>query len=337
MSVYLYTGPEAGMRTDAVLAIKESMKKKFGQVEEYLFYAYETSPSEYIAILESESLFSSSTCVVVKGAEAIKKKDEVDSLLKWISLSASDAAVLILVSDEISVDSKIEKAIPQGNKKIFWEMSEDKTISWLNNYFSKNGYKITEEAASLIFDMLENNTETLKNECSRFFICFPKGHTIDSDDVDAILTHNREENAFSLFNTMSEEGEDPSRCLEKSLEILQKICLSKDSSSVLIIAGLASCFRKLIIWQKLAASGKTDDFNLKINGFSSKKMKAQYGRAARIWSQGQSLAILALLSSTDIDLRSGGALLEDVILQKMLYEIILKKGGRSATVFNDGI
>lgn len=337
MSVYLYTGPEAGMRNDAVLAIKESMKKKFGQVEEYLFYAYETPPSEYIAILESESLFSSSTCVVVKGAEAIKKKDEVDSLLKWISLSASDAAVLILISDEISVDSKIEKAIPQGNKKIFWEMSEDRTISWLNNYFSKNGYKITEEAASLIFDMLENNTETLKNECSRFFICFPKDHIIDSDDVDAILTHNREENAFSLFNTMSEEGEDPSRCLEKSLEILQKIRLSKDSSSVLIIAGLASCFRKLIIWQKLAASGKADDFNLKINGFSSKKMKSQYGRAARIWSQGQSLAILALLSSTDIDLRSGGALLEDVILQKMLYEIIFKKGGRSAIVFNDDI
>lgn len=337
MSVYLYTGPEAGMRNDAVLAIKESMKKKFGQVEEYLFYAYETPPSEYIAILESESLFSSSTCVVVKGAEAIKKKDEVDSLLKWISFSASDAAVLILISDEISVDSKIEKAIPQGNKKIFWEMSEDRTISWLNNYFSKNGYRITEEAASLIFDMLENNTETLKNECSRFFICFPKDHIIDSDDVDAILTHNREENAFSLFNTMSEEGEDPSRCLEKSLEILQKIRLSKDSSSVLIIAGLASCFRKLIIWQKLAASGKADDFNLKINGFSSKKMKSQYGRAARIWSQGQSLAILALLSSTDIDLRSGGALLEDVILQKMLYEIIFKKGGRSAIVFNDDI
>lgn len=337
MSVYLYIGPEAGMRNDAVLAIKESMKKKFGQVEEYLFYVYETPPSEYIAILESESLFSSSTCVVVKGAEAIKKKDEVDSLLKWISLSASDAAVLILISDEISVDSKIEKAIPQGNKKIFWEMSEDRTISWLNNYFSKNGYKITEEAASLIFDMLENNTETLKNECSRFFICFPKDHIIDSDDVDAILTHNREENAFSLFNTMSEEGEDPSRCLEKSLEILQKIRLSKDSSSVLIIAGLASCFRKLIIWQKLAASGKADDFNLKINGFSSKKMKSQYGRAARIWSKGQSLAILALLSSTDIDLRSGGALLEDVILQKMLYEIIFKKGGRSAIVFNDDI
>lgn len=337
MSVYLYTGPEAGMRNDAVLAIKESMKKKFGQVEEYLFYAYETPPSEYIAILESESLFSSSTCVVVKGAEAIKKKDEVDSLLKWISFSASDAAVLILISDEISVDSKIEKAIPQGNKKIFWEMSEDRTISWLNNYFSKNGYRITEEAASLIFDMLENNTETLKNECSRFFICFPKDHIIDSDDVDAILTHNREENAFSLFNTMSEEGEDPSRCLEKSLEILQKIRLSKDSSSVLIIAGLASCFRKLIIWQKLAASGKADDFNLKINGFSSKKMKSQYGRAARIWSQGQSLAILALLSSTDVDLRSGGALLEDVILQKMLYEIIFKKGGRSAIVFNDDI
>ena len=330
MATYLYTGPETGERNDAVSAEKESMKKKFGQLEEYLFYAYETSPAEYISILESDSLFSSSTCVVVKGADAIKKKDEIDMILKWISSSASDAAVLILVSDEISIDSKIEKAIPQTNKKIFWEMFEERKIPWLNSYFSKNGYKITESAASLILEMVENNTETLKNECSRFFICFPKDHAINTDDVEAILTHDREENAFSLFDALSEVNEEPSCRLEKALEILQKIRLSKDNSSVLIIAGLSSCFRKLVIWQKLAAAGKADDFNLKINGFSSKKMKTQYGRAARIWSQGQSLAVLALLSSADIEVRSGGALLEDVILQKMLYEIIFKKGGRSA-------
>ena len=118
---------------------------------------------------------------------------------------------------------------------------------------------------------------------------------------------------------------------EKSLEILQKIRLSKDNSSVLILAGLTSCFRKVVLWHKLKNEGKNDDFNLKINGFSGKTIKAQYERASKIWTSGQSTAILADLATTDMQIRSGGTLMEDVLLQKLLYEIIIKKGATCAS------
>ena len=72
------------------------------------------------------------------------------------------------------------------------------------------------------------------------------------------------------------------------------------------------------------------DFNLKINGFSSKKMKNQYSKASRIWTVGQVVAVLSLLSSADMNIRSSGTLLEDTLLQKLLYEIIIKKGGTSS-------
>ena len=259
--VYLFTGPEFGERNDAIENLKNSVSKKFGSVDNYLFYASETPVNEFMSVLQNESLFSEATFITVKNAETIKKKDEIEIILNWIKNVKSENAVLVLVSDEISVDSKIEKAVPSSNQKKFWEMYEDKKLPWLQNYFSKNGYTLTEDAGNLILSLIENNTQSLKAECSKFFICFPKGTKITEETVDKILTHTREENAFSLFDAMSNSQKTPQERFQNSLEILQKIRLSKENSSVMIIAGLSSCFRKLSLWHKLRLEGKNDDFN----------------------------------------------------------------------------
>ena len=329
-AVYLYTGPEAGERNEAVQAITDSLKKKYGEIEEYHYYASETPVAEFMSILQNESLFASASCVTVKNAEVIKKKEDIEIINRWISSNPSDTNTLILTSDEISIDSKIDKAVPAANKKVFWEMFDNQKVPWIQNFFRKNGFSITEEACQDILEMLENNTEVLKNECSRFFILFPKGQQITSENVEAVLSHTREENAFSLFEAMADDTKNQTERFEKALTILQKIRLSKESSSVLVLAGLTSCFRKLLLWHKLRVQGQTDDFNLKINGFSSKKLKNQYSKAARIWTSGQTSAILADLANSDMEIRSGGSLLEDIVLQKLLYEIIIKKGASTA-------
>ncbi|MBQ5997917.1 MAG: DNA polymerase III subunit delta [Treponema sp.] len=329
--VYLFTGPETGGQNESVQKIKASLKKQFGEIEEYSFFAMETTTAEFLTVLQNESLFAAATCVVVKNAEVIKKKDEVELLLNWIETASSPANVLILLSDEISIDSKIEKAVPPSNKKIFWELFETDKIAWINSFFKKNNRSITADAVSLILEMVENNTAVLKNECSRFLVLFPEGHQISADDVDSVLYHSREENAFSLFAQMADSSADPESRLAKSIEILQKIRLSKENSSFMIIAGLASCFRKLSLWIKLKSEGMTDDFNLKKNGFTSSKQKTQYSSASKIWTAGQVTAILAVLASGDMAIRSGGSALEDVLLQKMIYEIIIKKGAACAS------
>jgi DNA polymerase III subunit delta len=327
--VYLYTGPEFGDRNAAVEKIRLAVKKTFEFVDEYLFYATETPVAEVITLLQSGSLFSNAVFIVFRGAESIKRKDDVDMIASWVKTVTKDSAILVLVSDEISVDQKIDKVVPASNKKVFWEMFEDRKIPWLQGFFSQNGYTVGEDAAENILDMVENNTEELRSECSRFFLCYPKGREITSDDVDAILSHNRDESAFTLFNEMTLHNELPSK-LENSLAILQKIRLSKDCSSVMILSGLTVCFRRLAVWQKLHATGKTDDFSFKINGFSSKKARTQYNEASHMWSLGQTAAILALISLTDMEIRSGGTLLEDLLLQKLIYEIVIKKGSLNA-------
>lgn len=333
--IYLYYGPEFGERDDAVNSVKKTLKKKFGTIDEHLFYLQETPFGQIMTILQSGTLFSDGVCVVCKGAELLSKKDDIAMISEWLKTEPEESSALILVSDEIKIDSKLEKLVPSQNQKKFWEKFDNEKAPWLKNFFEKNGYRLNQDAAELIIDMIENNTQSFKNECSRFFIIFPKGHTVTIEDVEAVLTHNREENAFTLFNQISQSSDSVQKRFESGISILQKIRLSKDSSPVMIIAGLTSCFRKLALWHKISENGMPDSFTLKTNGFSSVLMQKQYKSAAKIWTVGQTAAILAVLASADMEIRSGGTFLEDVLLEKMLYEIILKKGAAISTAEYD--
>lgn len=319
-SIFLFTGPEFGLRDEAIAEVKKNQQKQFGEIEEHLFYLVESPFTQVMTILQSGTLFSDGVCVICKNAELLKKKEDIQLVSAWLE-NADFSTILILVSDEITVDAKLEKLIPPSNRKKFWEMFENKKVEWVTNYFSKNGYIIKSNVVHLILDLVENNTQALKEECSRFFVCFPKQHEITEKDVEEVLSHNREENVFTLFNVLCSVKDSPNKRLEKGLEILQKIRLSKENSSVVIIAGLTSCFRKLVLWHKNGEQA--------IHGTMLQK---QYRDASQIWSLAQATSILANLASADMYCRENGSQLEDVVLQKLLYEIVIKNGVQLATL-----
>ena len=49
--VYLYNGPEFGLRGEAIDKVKASLKKKYGDVDEHLYYLVETPLAEVLNIL----------------------------------------------------------------------------------------------------------------------------------------------------------------------------------------------------------------------------------------------------------------------------------------------
>ena len=214
------------MRDEAAEAVVKSLKKKFGEVEEHVYYLSETSIGQVLSVLDNGNLFASATCVICKNAELLKKKEDVQLVEEWCKSadeSGEASSALIFISDEISVDSKLDKLVPAANKKKFWEMFDNQKIPWLTDYFRKNGYTLTADAAQMILDMVDNNTLALKNECSRFFVCLEKGKTVTPEDIDSFLTHNREENAFTLFKQMIASYDSENKRLQESLDVLQGI------------------------------------------------------------------------------------------------------------------
>ncbi len=329
-NLYLFTGPEIGLRSDEIENLKRNLAKKAPGIDCHIFYANETSVASVVSLLLNGSLFSDAKFVVLNNAELIKKKEEIEVISEW-KKTASDESVLVLVSDEIGVDKKLEALVSKDKKKIFWELFDNKKTQWVSDFFRRKGYSIEPDAVETILELVENNTAALASECGRFFVCFDKSHTITEEDAESLLSHNREESPFTLFDVLAGTGSKSER-LENALEILQKIRLSKDSSGVQLIAGLTYCFRKLSVWQGLQASGSVSPADLKSKGFASSKMQNQYRRAEKIWNPADCKAILALLAGTDIQIRSEGTTLEENALQTLLYLIVVKNG-RPAAVY----
>ena len=122
---YLFTGPEFGEKNDTLQEIRNKTEKKFGQYDFYTFYASETKLSEVMSVLTNGSLFSPARFVVLKNSEVIKKKDEIQLITDWVNASTQQKAedsILVLLSDENSVDKKLVNLVTKENRKMFWEM-----------------------------------------------------------------------------------------------------------------------------------------------------------------------------------------------------------------------
>lgn len=329
--IYLFTGPEIGEKNEAIATIKSLAQKKNGSLDIYSYYAADVRVQDVISQLQNESLFTQATFITLRNAEQIKLKSDIELIAQWAKSSGNSPNTLILVSDENSVDKKLEAAVPSSHKKMFWEMFENQKPQWVQNYFKKNGFSITSDAVESILDMVENNTEVLKSECSRFFYCFEKNHQITESDVEKILAHNREENAFTLFETMADSSKSQSDRFESAVEIFHKIRVSRDGAGVALIAGLTYCFRQLRTWHLLQTKAKQENREvskqeLASNGFSGKTNQSRYTKAAKVWTSGAVSSILALLASTDMSIREGGSSLEDTRLIMMIYSIVMKNG-----------
>ncbi|MDR2534816.1 MAG: DNA polymerase III subunit delta [Treponema sp.] len=314
-SCFLFLGPEIGEKQDAIAEIRSRLCKQSGRayVEETSFYAGETPVSTMVSVLQNASLFADTRLILIKSAEVLKKKEEIELLGAYLA-HPQDDTTLILISEAVSLAKALETPVPSGNKRIFWELFENRKIDWVRSFFKRPGYQINEDGIERILEMVENNTEALRQECSRLMLFLGKDRTITGEDVEKWLSHTREESAFTLFSRIA-EGD-----LAKSLTTLHTLLMAKESPPA-ILAGLVWCFRKLRDYDALVESGEADDLEFKKIGLGSSKSRKDYEQASRRYNARAADACLALTAEFDILVRSSGTGLETILMDFYLYKI----------------
>jgi len=313
MAAYIFLGPELGKKQDAV----DAVRKNYSDAEESIFYAGEIPVGTITDIFKNKSLFAESRIVIVKNVELIKKKDDVDQLVSCIK-SAKEPSVLILLSDEIKLASDLDDAVPKTNKQVFYEMFEREKSEWIRQFFMREGFNVDNDSIATILELVENNTASLKNECSRLIGFLPKNSPVNSEDIEKWLSHNREESAFTLFSRIA--------CgdLSKALESVSIMLAAKESAQG-ILAGLAWCFRKLGDYLTLLEThGEVNNFELKKIGLSSPKARDDYATAGQRYSIEDTETCLTLTAEYDILLRSPAAALENILMERYIITLIKK-------------
>jgi DNA polymerase-3 subunit delta len=324
---YLFLGPEIGERRDAIDAIRKNLTKKTNQKpEEYSYYAGETSISEIVSVLRNGSLFSDARLFQIKHPELIKKKEDIDLIASYMQ-SPQDDTILILVSDETSLDKKIENALtnPKEQKRIFWELFENRKADWIRAFFRREGYQIEDDGIEAVLELVENNTDALGRECSKLMLFVKKEQPITEADVTKWLSHTREESAFTLFSRIAEGN------LEKSAEILQTLLAAKESS-IAILSGHNWCFHKLRDYSMLTQQGINDEFEFKKIGLASQRVRKDYIAANKLFSPQAIDRSIALIADFDILVRSNGSGFESILMDYFLYKIIACLGARREKV-----
>jgi DNA polymerase-3 subunit delta len=305
-----------GEKDDAVAEIRRSLG---GGLEETSFYAGETPVSGISAALRNGSLFADTRLFLVKNIEAVKKKEDLELLASYIR-SPGQGTVVILLSDETRVPKALEDAVPPANKRIFWELFENRKAGWVRDFFRREGCRVSDEGIARILELVENNTEALRRECGRLAQFLGTEKIIGAGDAEEWLSHSREESSFTLFSRLA------SGDLSKSIESLHALLGAKESFQS-ILGGLGWCFRRLRDYQSLAEAGRltggrSDDFELKKIGLSSPKGREDYQRADRFYGPGAADRFLSLTAEYDIRLRSFGGALEALLLEIFLYKLV---------------
>jgi DNA polymerase-3 subunit delta len=310
MAAYIFLGPELGKKQEAV----DAVRKKFPVAEESVFYPGETPVNTIADNIQNHSLFANSRIVIIKNAELIKKKEDIEILVSCIN-NMDENTALILLSQEIKLAAALDDAVPKDRRQIFYEMFEREKTEWLMSFFRREGFNIDRDCIAAILELVENNTEALKRECSRLVYFLPKDRPVRTDDIEKWLSHNREESTFTLFSRIA------SGDVSRALECLAVMLAAKESAQS-IMAGLAWCFRKLGDYLELLETGEANNFELKKIGLSAPKARDDYTAASRRYNSDSVEACLALTAEYDILLRSPAAALENILMDRYILALI---------------
>ena len=312
--VWLFLGPEIGEKQLAVNEIRKKISSSSQSAEESTYYAGDIAMSDMVSNMMNGSLFAETRLFIIKCAEAIKKKDDIDMLSTFLT-SMPDDCYLIFISDEISAFSKsLEKYISPSNKRIFWELLDSRKVQWVSTFFRDHGYRISSQGIDSILELVENNTSALRQECSRLILFLDKDREISGEDVEKWLSHTREESAFILFTKIA-MGD-----LQRSLESVRVLLAAKESP-VAIFAALASCFRKLMSYLALKETGKGNDDEYRKIGVSSPGAKRDYSAAASRYNSITAEYCLALTAEYDFLIRESGSYPEHILMDQFIYKI----------------
>lgn len=339
-AILLFLGPEEGLRADELSSLRSRIAKESGAPpEEHRIYLPDGTIHDAVSILENGSLFAAHRLVIVAGAEQIRKKADVSAVASYCSSPPPDST-LVLVSDAVRLDSKLEKAVPGSARKVFWELFDNQKRGWVVSHFRKRGIGISPDALELFLELVENNTQELRVEADKLCIYVsgrppsasdiapgapasehgrPGGDrrpTVEVDDVETFIYHSREENVFTLYKQIVDDD------FAAALEIVEKLHSSGEGGPIQLLGGLIFQVKKLIALRSLLDNGFTPDECYKRLNIRGKRIQSDYQTAARRFQLRELERQLQVLIEYDAVFREFGSGLQRVLLDLMVYQLM---------------
>lgn len=315
-SVLLFLGPEEGLKSDEIDELRRRISRQHGDSsDEHRFYLPDDSVSAIVDILRNGSLFSAHRLVIVAGVDQLRKKADLEPLADYLG-SPNPESTLLLLSDSVRVDSKLEKLVPGANRKVFWELFENQKHSWVAGHFRKRHVTITPEAIDYLLEVVENNTQELRNEADKLCTYVGPNGSVDTDEIEAFVYHSREESVFTLFRHITGDA------FESALMALDKLISSGDASPIQIVGGLVFQLRRLLALRLLLDNDLPLETAFKRLNIRGKRIQAEYRAGVQKFQASELETAIHLLTEYDALFRSQRSGIHKCLMDLMIYQLL---------------
>jgi len=316
-TVYFLEGEEPyyiDLISDYILEnVLTESEKSFNQT---LLYGKDITLDTILTAARRYPMMAERQVVVVREAQNIK---DIDELASYVERPAP-STVLVLCYKYKTIDKrkKLYKAIQKHG--VYMEskaLYEYKIPEWIISYLKTKQLGIEHKAVQMITDHIGNNLQRIVNELDKVIFSAIPGTSITVDDVEKNIGISKEYNAFEFQKALGQ------RDIYNANRIVNYFVENEKSNPIqMVIAVLASYFRKILTFHSLANKGNDSEVAQRL-GVSPFFVK-DYLTAGRNYPLQKAVLVISLLR--EYDLRSkgarGGTTDNGELLRELTYKIL---------------
>ena len=330
-----------------------------------VYHASEAPAEEIVNALSSGSIFSESTCVIIRGCEEISS-DTLKVLSRYIK-NPSPQNTLIMEGDKISsritATHPFHKAVKESSgtiiEKVFASPPSYKIPEWIvENASSRFKRNMNRDAAGLLHEFIGDDLLGILNELEKMDIVLPEKAPIKTEDVEQFAGRTKAHKPWDLPNPVARKE------LANSIKILNNL-FDFNTPSLLILYSLGEHFIRLLklklyfaenpnIIEQAKRLGKLgfkakDQLNPLLSdaanesGFAQRKMSPNNVYAqitlpkvldqVECFSLDQLYYIIRLLALADTNLKNGQMRDSLFSMEKLVMYIIFSDKFRASNIF----
>jgi len=228
LPLYYFYGPERSLINEALFRIEEKVLNPGArEFNREIVDAEEGGLQTILDKIHTLPLGSSRRLVVIRQADGMWKKPP-SALLSYLE-DPNPSTCVVLVGEKADLRMRFFQTLEKkGAAVAFYPPSSQEILRWLRGQAQQAGHSLSEDAASLLLELVGPNLQDLKGEIQKINSSLPKGQKIEAADIEKLTENTRWESPFELPRAIGRLD------LKRILGLFRKAWQQGDSSPLLL-------------------------------------------------------------------------------------------------------
>jgi DNA polymerase-3 subunit delta len=198
LPLYYFYGPEKGLLNEALSRIEEKILNP--TTREFNREIVDAEEEEWQTIsdkIHTMPLGASRRLVIIRQAEGIWKKPA--SVLISYFEDPIPSTCAVFVGEKADLRMKFFQSLEKKGAAVgFYPPSDQEILRWLRGQAQQAGHTLSEDAASLLLELVGPNLQDLKAEIQKINSSLREGKKIEAADIEKLTENTRSESPFEL-------------------------------------------------------------------------------------------------------------------------------------------